>query len=236
MSNYKYIGSELDLFAEALNWKAYCRHILYKHLGSKVLEVGAGIGSTTASLCQGSQEQWICLEPDPSLAKQLRLLIENNRIPQCCEVRVGTLSDVSYEEKFDTIIYIDVLEHIENDEAEVIHASQHLEKGGKLLVLAPAHQWLYTPFDEAIGHYRRYNKKKFSIIVPERLQCLRMSYLDCVGLLASVTNRFFLRSRMPTRQQIDIWDKIMVPVSRCIDPVVQYSVGKSIVGIWQKND
>lgn len=234
MTNYSYIGSELELFREARNWKAYYSHLLRSYLGNEVLEVGAGIGTTTETLCKGSQRRWVCLEPDPVLVKTLKSSIINGCLPKCCEARSGTLSDLNYEETFETIIYIDVLEHIKNDRAETRLAASHLKNGGFLVVLAPAHQWLFTPFDEAIGHYRRYNKSMLSAIVPNNLECITLMYLDCIGLIASLGNRFILKSKMPNRKQILLWDKVMIPLSKKIDPLIQYSVGKSILGIWQK--
>lgn len=238
MNNYKYIGTELELFSEAYNWKEYCQIFLNRYLGNTVLEVGAGIGSTTLSLCQGKQEQWICLEPDLSLAQKLQLRLNSGELPKCCKLRIGTLLDILPDELFDTIIYIDVLEHIEDHRSEVILASQHLEKNGKLVILAPAHQCLYTPFDKAIGHFRRYSKKTLSnLFAPNlNLATVSMSYLDSVGLFASLANRLILKSKMPTRKQIKLWDEKMIPISKKIDPILGYSIGKTIVGIWLKKE
>ena len=235
MTNYSYIGSELELFSEARNWKAYYRQSIKKYLGAEVLEVGAGIGSTTEFLCRGNHQRWLCLEPDPQLAKTLNSYIASGSLPNCCELKVGTLLDLSPKEKFDNIIYIDVLEHIKDDKFEIKNVYSHLKEGGFLVVLAPAHQWLFTPFDEAIGHYRRYNKRRLkAIITSEKFKCISLRYLDCVGLIASLGNRLLLKSKMPNKQQILLWDKVMVPISKIVDPLIQYSVGKSILGIWQK--
>ncbi len=232
MSNYSYMGSELELFKEAYNWKAYYRQMIDKYLGSLVLEVGAGIGSTTESLCSGDRKGWVCLEPDPILVKRIESLIINACLPKYCQIRLGTLFNISQEEMFDTIIYIDVLEHIQDDKAEVSLACRHLRESGFLVVLAPAHQWLFSPFDRSIGHYRRYNRSMLSSIITQ-LECISLRYLDCAGLILSIGNRFLLKSNMPTKKQILFWDRVMIPLSKKLDPLLQYSVGKSILGIWQ---
>jgi SAM-dependent methyltransferase len=234
MQDYSYVGSELELFSQAYNWKNYYGSLIQKYLQGKVLEVGAGIGATTEFLCQGHQEQWLCLEPDPILAEKIELKISVGRVTPCCKLRVGTSADLSPNDVFDTIIYMDVLEHIKDDRSEVKTVTQHLRIGGYLVVLAPAHQWLFTPFDRAIGHYRRYNKKSLASIIPANLECLKLIYLDSIGLIASLGNRFVLKSKTPTRQQIQFWDRVMIPLSKCIDPLWQYSLGKSVLGIWQK--
>lgn len=234
MTDYSYVGSELELFRHASNWKTYYASVIQRYLGDEVLEVGAGIGSTTKILCQGKQRRWVCLEPDPILANHLNYSITSDRFLKCCEFRIGKLTDLSVYEKFNTIIYIDVLEHIKDDKIELKLAAAHLKKGGTLIVLAPAHQWLFTPFDRAIGHYRRYNKNTLSAIIPENLECIKMMYLDSIGLIASLGNRLILKSKMPTRKQIELWDKNMIFLSKKIDPLLKYSLGKSIVGIWEK--
>ncbi|MEW5861567.1 MAG: class I SAM-dependent methyltransferase [Cyanobacteriota bacterium] len=235
MKNYSYIGSELELFRKAQNWKDYWSCFIRKYLGDEVLEVGAGIGATTEVLCTGNQKRWVCLEPDSILTQQLKALIKSKGFTNCCEVRIGTLLDLNPNEMFDAIVYIDVLEHIKNDSSELEAASRYLKTGGYIIVLAPAHPWLFTKFDEGIGHYRRYNKSTLSAIIPDNLKCVKLIYLDCVGLMASLGNRLILNSKMPNINQITIWDKFMVPLSRKIDPLIQYSLGKSILGVWRKN-
>lgn len=225
---------ELDLFRRASNWKAYYGSFIKAYLKADVLEVGAGIGATTKALCEAGERRWICLEPDPALSAQIDSLIRSGGVPPCCETRVGTLADLSPGESFDAVIYIDVLEHIEDDAAEVRLAAERLRGGGVLVVLSPAHQWLYTPFDRAIGHHRRYNKRDLSAIMPGRLSCVKLIYLDSVGALASAGNKLLLKSSMPTPRQIIFWDRVMIPLSRAIDPLLNYSFGRSILGIWEK--
>src|SRR5258707_343019 len=93
-------------------------------------------------------------EPDSAFAKRISSLPHL----QNCEVLVGMLPDPDDQEKFDAILYIDVLEHIKEDAAELILAARHLKTNGVIVVLAPAFPWLYTQFDAAIGHFRRYTR------------------------------------------------------------------------------
>lgn len=230
MKNYTYIGSELELFRAAKNWKDYYYRMIRRHLGAEVLEVGAGIGGTTQVLCREKHVRWVCLEPDPTLIDVLKA--EPN-LPTGCETRQGSSAELPEGECFDAILYIDVLEHIEDDLAEVQRAATHLKPGGCLIVLAPAHQWLFSPFDRSIGHYRRYNRPMLRDLTPPGLVIVSLKYLDSVGLLASLSNRW-LKQRMPTPGQIKLWDTWMVPFSRRIDPILQYAIGKSILCVWRK--
>ena len=232
-SDGSYAGSELEIFAHATNWKAYYKQIIREYIGRDVLEVGAGLGATTAALCDG-EGRWVCLEPDAKLASRIAGSIMNGKLPACCRTLVGAIRDVPANETFDTILYIDVLEHIEDDFSEVQLASERLKEGGFLVVLAPAHQHLYTPFDANIGHYRRYNKRTLSALTPKSLALRKLIYVDSVGAIASLANRYVLRSDMPSHSQIAFWDKKMIPISRRIDRLLGYTIGKSIIAVWQK--
>ena len=87
-----------------------------------------------------------------------------------------------------------MLEHIEDDAAEVRRAAEALAPGGHLLALSPAQPWLFSPFDAEIGHFRRYTKKSFAALAPPGLTAVKLVYLDSVGMAASLANRLLLRS------------------------------------------
>ena len=233
MSEFKYVGSELDLFAAALNWKAYWSGQIRPFLRGDILEVGAGIGSNTPFLDLGSRERWVCLEPDPELIGQLVKNLKETQPQRAYETVCGTLGSLA-DQQFDTIIYIDVLEHIDNDREELNQAAGRLRPGGHLIVLSPAHQRLFSPFDAAIGHFRRYNRQMLRSISPPSLHLEKLIYLDSAGLVLSIANSLLLRQSMPTKAQLRVWDGWVVPVSRVLDRCLFNSVGKSIVGVWRR--
>lgn len=234
LTAYQYEGNELELFQHARNWKRYYRSHLSAYLRGHVLEVGAGIGGTAALLCRPDLESWTCLEPDPSLVEQMHQRFRGEPLSAPAEVIVGTLVDLPAGRAFDSVLYVDVLEHIDADGAEMEAAARHLRPGGHLIVLAPAHQWLFTPFDTAIGHFRRYSARTLAAAAPRGLHTERLFYLDSVGLMASLANRLLLRQAMPSARQLRFWDSVLVGLSRLADPVLGYRVGKTVVGVWRK--
>lgn len=234
MSDFRYVGSELELFAGVHNWKSYWSGRIRPYITGDVLEVGAGIGSNTPFLDSGGNGRWVCLEPDSRLISQLIQNLAKEKSLRAREAVSGTLGSLDAGQTFDTIIYVDVLEHIENDREELEHAASRLRPGGRIIVLSPAHQRLFTPFDAAIGHFRRYNRPMLRRISPPGLQLETLIYLDSAGLALSLANLLFLRQSMPTKAQLRIWDGWVVPVSRVLDRCLFNSVGKSIVGIWRR--
>lgn len=221
-------GSELEIFEKAVHWKRYFASHLARYIRGEVLEAGAGIGANLKTFAHLSFRRWTCLEPDIDHADRLRASLPD---AERYEAIIGTLRNLEGR-RFDTILYIDVLEHIEDDRAELRLAAAHLSPGGALIVLAPAHPWLFTPFDAAIRHFRRYTKRTLANATPPELSREKLIYLDAVCLAASAANRLFLKSAMPSESQIQIWDRLMVPLSRFIDPLLGHQVGKSVLGIW----
>lgn len=234
MDAYRYVGDELSVFGQAQCWKWYVRSQIDHALVGHVLEVGAGIGSSTVALRSERQTSWTCLEPDAEMADAIARQVAFDRLP----VRVvrGTTAHLLPVERYDAIVYLDVLEHIEDDRAELARAAAHLAPGGRLIVLSPAHQWLFTPFDERIGHWRRYSRRLLRDVVPAGLEVERLVYLDAAGLLLSLANRLVLRSASPSVRQVRTWDRWFVPVSRVIDPILGHHVGKSLLAIWRRED
>jgi 2-polyprenyl-3-methyl-5-hydroxy-6-metoxy-1,4-benzoquinol methylase len=224
----KYPGKELDLFARATNWKDYWSKVLSPYIGGDVLEVGAGLGVNTARIRTASVRSIHCLEPDEVLAKRMRAELT---AWTDITVSVGTIETLS-QHRFDTILYIDVLEHILDDELELANAAQLLTPSGRLIVLSPAHQFLFSPFDSAVGHYRRYNKKTLMERSPPSCDLVDIRYLDSVGLLASGANYALLKQSQPAQRQILFWDRILIPISRLLDPVLRYKLGKTIIAVW----
>lgn len=232
---FEYVGDELEVFKHATNWKRYWGSQIRPYLGKRVLEVGAGIGGTTRVLLSNEYDYWLGIEPDATMLQELLQQQAAGLYPDYCEFRAATVQELAADEVFDSILYIDVLEHIEADAAEVQAAATHLRIGGYLIVLSPAFQFLYTPFDEAIGHYRRYTRNTLTRLTPSDCRVIQSTYLDSVGMLASLANLLFLRAAQPTVQQILTWDRGMIPLSRYLfDWLVFHRFGRSILCIWEK--
>ena len=186
-----YVGSELDLFADAVNWKTYWAKALRPFIGGDGIEVGAGIGTSTLYLLQGAPKSWLCLEPIRHWLSDRRL-IANEELPATCQTRIGVVADLPNEPLADTITYIDVLEHIEQDEAEIDQAAARLRPGGRIVILAPAFNIVFSPFDKAVGHSRRYTRRDEAWLTRPGLRLEKSFYLDGVGLALSLSNRMVL--------------------------------------------
>ena len=145
------------------------------------MDVGAAAGGNTRVLVDAG---WDCMaleysETGADLAAGRGLTVvrgDATRLP---------LAD----ESLGLVVAYDVLEHIEDDQAEVERAAKHLAPGGHLIVLVPAHNWLFSPFDRAVGHFRRYNRSGLLKLGVPGLVPVAARYFDSVGMLASMANK-----------------------------------------------
>jgi SAM-dependent methyltransferase len=235
LATNKYIGDELEVFAEAKNWKNYWGGKIKKYLKGNVLEVGAGIGTNTALLINDKKvTRWVCLEPDSELSSKINSTVGGGKEVEKLEVVSSYLSNYKSETKFDSVLYIDVIEHIENDKEEVARAVSYLKDDGFIIILVPAYNYLYNDFDKAIGHYRRYDRKMLKEVLPGNIKIVSLFSLDSLGLFASLTNKFFLKQSYPTRKQIKFWDSMIIPISKITDKLILEKAGKSIILVGQK--
>jgi hypothetical protein len=150
-----------------------------------------------------------------------------------CRVVVGTTESAELT-SYDSILYVDVLEHIEDDRRELVRAAALLRENAYLVVLCPAHQGLYSEIDRAVGHFRRYDAKSLTACGPANLRLKTAFYLDSVGMLASLANRAVLKQGTPSVGQMKVWDRFMVPLSRLLDPCTGRRLGKSVIVVWQR--
>jgi SAM-dependent methyltransferase len=231
-ATFEYVGQELDIFLEARHWKRYWASQVRPFVTGDVLEVGAGLGANIEYLNHPGVRSLHCLEPDEALAAQLRQAATGQAH---ITVSTGTVAGLGAA-SFDAVLYADVLEHIEDDKGELRRAAAVLRPGGALIVLAPAHQSLFNPFDTALGHYRRYDRASLAACTPPSARLEKIWYLDSMGLLASSANKLVLRQSLPTKRQIAFWDTVIVPASRVLDPLLGYRAGKSILAVWRRTE
>jgi SAM-dependent methyltransferase len=234
MTDFSYVGQELEQARHATNWKAYFGSRLAMYIRGRVLEVGAGLGGTTIPLRTGSQREWVCLEPDAALAGELSSALAANPSAVPTRVVVGDLGALDPAERFDCILYVDVLEHIEDDVGELARAARFLERGGSLVVLCPAFQTLFSAMDTALGHFRRYTARTLSAVFPPSLRRVEVFYLDSLGMVASLANKFVLGQSAPNERQVKFWDGFIIPISRVLDRLVAFSVGRSVIAVYSK--
>ena len=140
------------------------------------------------------------------------------------------------KEKYDTIIYLDVLEHIKDDKKEFINAFNSLKKEGHLIINVPAFNILYSDFDKDVQHHKRYNKKDFKKLFNfVDYSYTNLKYYDSLGFVLSFMSKFLLKKNYKSnfKKKIFIWNKL-IPLSRLLDKITFHLIGKSLMVIIRK--
>jgi SAM-dependent methyltransferase len=169
-SQFTYSGSELDSLAEAVNYYTFIQQQFARHLGERVVEVGAGIGTFAEYLLRGTTtKQLTLIEPAENNLPHLR-----HRFATDSRVTTmgGYLESHAASLRADSIVAVNVLEHVQDDVAFLRAARQVLAPSGRLLLYVPAMPIIFGTLDRAFDHYRRYTKQLLNAggvqLVPRR--------------------------------------------------------------------
>ena len=224
--------STLEVLTEAKNYNRWIAENFYSYIQAPLLEFGAGIGNMSELL---SAYTPLCLtDTDERLLAHLK-----HKFSQSTEISVQFLDITQPPPEhlvggFQTVIGINVLEHVEEDEQALVHLGTLLKPSGRLLVLVPAKQWAYTELDRQLGHFRRYEKKELAEkLAKASFQVEKLSFFNPVGLLSWVVRDKLHRSGGLRPYQIASFDAI-VPILKRVEAKVRMPVGISLIAIAQK--
>ena len=226
----KYPGKELEIFDKASFWRNYLFLLTKKFYGKKILEVGAGIGSFTN--IYKNKDLKICLsEIDEKNFETL-----NKKFSDSNNIKVYKKFTNEIKEKFDTVLYLSVLEHIEDDKKEINDAIDKLDLNGHLIICVPAHNYMYSQFDKEIGHFKRYEIDFFQNLKFNNSKIIKCFMTDTMGWILYYLNKIFYKNeKYPSKLKIFLWDKLFVPFTIILDFLTLYKMGKNIIVIIRKN-
>ena len=201
------------------------------YLKGRILEVGAGLGTITRSLIDRYPEITVtCLEPAENLFDDLASYAA---LTPRVDAHRQTLEDyeVRPDEPFDAVMYLNVLEHIAEDAAELRLATAALRPGGVVLVFGPALEWLYSELDYKAGHYRRYSVRRLRNLAKKAgLEVVSVRYFDVLGVLPYFIVYRILRQDDITGSTMWAYDRVAVPLSRLIQRRLPTPpIGKNVV-------
>ena len=232
----RFIAEDLLQMKNATNYNAWQFSLIQPYLGKRILEIGSGIGSFTKGFLENS-DFVMGVEPNKSCQALLegtfgneskfKLLKEN--IEDCDSHLLSSYS-------FDTIICMNVLEHIENDTQILEKFFGILNLNGNLVLLVPAIPWIYGSIDASVGHFRRYAINEVNLKLGQvGFKVMHLQYSNLLGLMGWSFNSKIKKSTKQNDSQIRLFDK-MVPILRRMEKKHRPPVGLSIIAVGKKLD
>jgi glycosyltransferase involved in cell wall biosynthesis len=205
---------------------------LAPHLGDRILEAGAGIGNITAHLVD--RQFVLAVDDDPRYVERLAAIFDDN--PNIIVERADLASPSTVtglaQHGFDTVLCINVLEHIEPDVEVLRGFHELLAPGGRAIILVPAGRWLYGEMDRGLGHHRRYVRNELCDKMTEAgFEVERVFGINRLSPPFWFFNGRVLRRRAVPDLQVRIFDRLgplmrLVELIRPLPPLSMIAVGR----------
>lgn len=237
MADVVYPGKDLEAMSFAVNYHKWILDEFRPYLGRKVIEVGAGTGDFSTLLLNEQIDELSLVEPS-EMFDQLSVNIASDKIAVTFfkNIFADVVAQFFGPKAPDTIIYINVLEHIEDDAHELSLIYDCLQPGGRALIFVPALPSLYGEFDRQIGHFRRYIKKDLSELARTAgFTVTKAKYFDFVGMIPWFIKYKILKSSTLESGLIKLYDDIAVPVNKVAESLITPPIGKNLLFVLEKS-
>jgi glycosyltransferase involved in cell wall biosynthesis len=218
--------------SRAQNFNHWMAETINPYIGRKVLEIGAGIGNITRELMAGKRYYASDINPfylemlEKFKASQPRLsvtLLDLNRVQEFDTASM----------QFDTIICLNVIEHLDDDQLAMRNIANLLSPNGRAIILVPRGMWLFGSQDEVLGHKRRYSRKALQALESQTgLTLLKIIGFNRVSALPWYVNGRILRKKTFGRFQMSILN-LLIPVIKKLDPYLPCP-SLSLIGVFEK--
>jgi SAM-dependent methyltransferase len=215
----------LERLDEAVNFTRWVGDEIRPFLRGRALEVGCGSGTHTELLARCC-ETVVAVDLDPVFAAAARGRFAGNPKVQVIEGDARRLPELG---RFDTIVMLDVLEHIDDDVGTLADLGRRLTEGGRLVLKVPAHPALYGALDAAIEHRRRYGRKSLATAAERAgLALVHCKFFNLAAAPGWWLNGRVLKRGAPPEGQIRLYDRL-VPAFRLIDRFTGPPFGASLI-------
>tara|TARA_Y200000002_G_scaffold372934_1_gene371355 strand:+ start:264 stop:950 length:687 start_codon:yes stop_codon:yes gene_type:complete len=221
----KYTGWELHNFDQANLYRSYQYSLIKNDIKGNILEVGPGNCIYLKNYLKVARNV-ILVEPTKKYFKILSKKQKKNK-----KITVKKNFKKLKKNYFDTILYLDVIEHIKKDKTEIVNAYKLLKTNGNLIICVPAFQFLYSLYDKKIGHFRRYSKNDFKKLLHDcNIKNYKMRYFDFLGFCLIFLSNLFTKDNLNNFSiKIKFWN-YLIPLSVLIDSLLmKHFFGKSLL-------
>jgi SAM-dependent methyltransferase len=237
---FVYTGRELEAMDEASNYHRWILGIFAPYLGRHLVEVGAGLGSFSELILRHHACETLSLvEPSNAMYQQLEAWARQMPANPFVDTYQSGFTEaaplIKAKHSLDSIIYVNVLEHIVDDELELNAIHQALSDHGRVFIFVPALSWLYGHFDRRVGHLRRYTKGELERkLTHAGFRTIVSTYFDLVGIAPWWFKYRLLKSATMEPGAVRFYDRYIVPVARRLESAVHPPAGKNVIVVAEK--
>lgn len=235
MNDHDYIIRDLEIMSNASQYRNWIYSTVSNSIGQRIIEVGAGIGNFTELFLD--RELVIAVDSYDPCIKYLekRFKHHTNIVPMEMDISDSKFLELS-RHKPDTIICLNVLEHVMDDVQTMSNMFKILVPGGRIVLLVPAFQFLYGSIDQLVGHYRRYGKSDLlKKVSGAGFTVNRIFYMNSLAVAGWFLTNRILRQREESLKQVLFYDKFVVPLLRRAEGIVKPPFGLSLVVVGEKS-
>lgn len=220
----------LERMAAATRYNRWMFERLRPWVGRRVLEIGAGIGTMSAFFAD--RERVVLTDTEPEYLRRLRERFADQPHVTVAELRLPAVHPRLVAERLDTVVCLNVLEHIEDDRGALGAMRTLLQPRGRLVLLVPALGLLYGALDEALGHYRRYVPRDLSARLGEAgFRVRHLEYFNLAGAPGWWFAGRVLRRRLLPVGALRSYDAL-VPLFR-LESLLRWRIGQSLIAIGE---
>jgi SAM-dependent methyltransferase len=222
--------------AAARNYYSWIAAQFQPVLGRRVLDIGGGHGAHLDHVV-GAGRFVLSVDVSDDCVREMAQRFEGRGFAALCgDIGDPALVDRLAAEAFDTIVCVNVLEHIEDDAAAVLAMARILAgTGGRLFLLVPAHPLLYGTPDVLAGHFRRYRRRDLQRLLESAgFRDVRARFFNGFGAVPYFLNSRILRPATlggPVDAQIVLFDRYFVPILRRLESRVRVPFGQSLIAV-----
>ena len=207
-------------------YRRYQYDLIAPHCGRTILEVGAGLGEFAEQF--DDVDRLVLTDVDPGAVELMARRFAGRPEVQTRTLALGVAPEL--DEPVDSVVAINVLEHIEDDAGALRSLATAVQPGGSIVLWVPGYQQLYGEFDRKVGHVRRYTPSTLASAV--RRAGLDVELVKPVNLLGGIAWWLTVRrggSTSPDSKLVAVFDRFVVPVTRALERVMRPPFGQSVL-------
>ena len=237
------LQAELTTMASMGNYHRWIFEEVHPFLGMRIAEIGGGLGTFSQEIIEGhvrlhAESSLDVFEPAVDLHSHLRQRFLTSHADLMAARRLAAVTGYfsASANRYDSVVMVNVLEHIQQEDGLLADIHEALTTDGTIIVVVPALSWLYSRFDRAVGHVRRYEKRPLCALLSKHgFKIVKAQYMDVVGAVGWYVVNVLAQSRSLNCSLAAFYDRCGIPLTRRLEHLCRPPIGKTLLVVGKKS-